>query len=59
MGGDVAGGINSEIARLMKISLWNLKLRQGKHTTHMKREKYSCARKDKIGGYHLQKNLHV
>ena len=44
-GGDVVGGINSEIARLMKISLRNLKLGRAKHTTQTKRVKYSCARK--------------
>ena len=44
-GGDVVGGINSEIARIMKISLRNMKLGQGKHTTQMMRVKYLCARK--------------
>ena len=48
MGGDVVGGINSKIARLMKISLRNLKLGRGKHTTQTKRVKYSCARKQKL-----------
>ena len=59
MGGDVVGGINSEIARLMKISLRNLKLGRGKHTTQTKRVKYSCARKKKVGRSRLQKNVHV
>ena len=59
MGGDVVGGINSEIARLMKISLRNLKLGRGKHTTQTKRVKYSCARKKKVGKSRLQKNVHV
>ena len=49
MGGDVVGGINSEIVRLMKISLRNLKIGQGKHTMQTKRVNYSCARKEKIG----------
>mgnify|MGYP005830673343 CR=1 FL=1 len=48
MGGDVVGGINSEIARLMKISVRNLKLGRGKHTTQTKHVKYSCARKKKL-----------
>ena len=55
MGGDVVGGINSEIARLMKISVQNLKLGRGKHTTQTKRVKYSCARKKKVGRSRLQK----
>ena len=59
MGGDVVGGINSEIACLMKISLRNLKLGRGKHTMQMKHVKYSCARKQKIGRSLLQKNVHV
>jgi hypothetical protein len=59
MGEDVVGGINSEIARLMKILLQNSKLGRGKHTTHTKRVKYSCARKEKIGGSRLQKILHL
>ena len=58
-GGDDVGGINSEIARLMKISLRNLKLGRGKHTTHTKRVKYSRARKKKVGRSRLQKNVHV
>ena len=59
MGGDVVGGINFEIARLMKISLRNLKIGRGKHTTQTKRVKYSCARKKKVGRSCLQKNVHV
>ena len=59
MGGDVVGGINSEIVRLMKISVRNLKLGRGKHTTQRKRVKYSCARKNKVGRSRLQKNVHV
>ena len=59
MGGDVVGGINSEIARLMKISLRNLKLGRGKHTMQTKHVKYLCARKQKIGRSRLQKNVHV
>ena len=59
MGGDVVGGINSEIARLMKISMRNLKLGRGKHTTQTKRVKYSCARKKKVGRSRLQKNIHM
>ena len=55
MGGDVVGGINSGIMRLMKISLRNLKLGRGKHTTQMKHVKYSCARKKKVGRSRLQK----
>ncbi len=58
-GGDVVGGINSEIARLMKILLQNLKLGREKHTTQSKRIKYSCARKQKIGSSRLQKPIHV
>ena len=59
MGGDVVGGINSKITRLMKISLRNLKLGRGKHTAQTKRVKYSCARKKKVGRSRLQKNVHV
>ena len=59
MGGDVVGGINSEITCLMKISLRNLKHWRGKHTTQTKRVKYSCARKKKVGRSRLQKNVHV
>ena len=55
----MVGGINSEIACLMKILLRNLKLEQGKHTTQMKRIKYSCARKKKVSRSRLQKNVHV
>ena len=44
----MVGGINSEIMRQMKISVRNLKLGQGKHTTHTKHVKYSCARKRKL-----------
>ena len=55
----MVGGINSEIARLMKILLRNLKLGRGKHTTQTKRVKYSCARKKKVGRSRLQKNVHV
>ena len=51
----VVGGINSEIARLMKILLRNLKLGRGKHTTQMKRVKYSCVRKERIGRSRIQK----
>ena len=53
--GDVVGGINFETARLMKISVRNLKLGRGKHTTQTKRVKYSCARKKKVGRSRLQK----
>ena len=35
-GRDVVGGINSETARLMKISLRNMKHGWGKHTTQTK-----------------------
>ena len=59
MGGDVVGGINSEIARLMKISVRNLKLGRWKHTTQTKHVKYSCARKKKVGRSRLQKNVHM
>ena len=55
----MVGGINSEIARLMKISVRNLKLGRGKHTTQTKRVKYSCARKKKVGRSRLQKNVHM
>ena len=58
-GGDVVGGINSEIARLMKISLRNLKLGRGKQTMQTKRVKYSCARKKKVGKSCLQKNVQL
>ena len=44
----MVGGINSEIVRLMKISVRNLKLGRGEHTTQAKRVKYSCARKKKV-----------
>ena len=52
----MVGGINSEIVRLMKISVRNLKLGRGKHTTQMKRVKYSCASKPRNGSSRLQKN---
>ena len=55
----MVGGINSKIARLMKISMRNLKLGWGKHTTQTKRVKYSCARKKRVGRSRLQKNVHV
>ena len=55
----MVGGINSEIARLMKISVRNLKLGRGKHTTQTKRVKYSCARKKKVGRSVSKKNVHV
>ena len=59
MGGDVVGQINSEITRLMKISLRNLKLGQGKHTTQMMRVKYLCARKKDSWQILSPKNVHV
>ena len=43
----------------MKISLRNLKLGRGKHTTQTKRVKYSCARKKKVGRSRLKKYVHV
>ena len=55
----MAGGINSEITRLIKISVRNLKLGRGKHRTQTKRVKYSCARKKKVGRSCLQKTVHV
>ena len=55
----MVGGINSEIARLMKISVRNLKLGRGKHTMQTKRVKYSCARKKKVDRFCLEKNVHV
>ena len=55
----MARGINSKIVRLMKVSVRNLKLGWGKHTTQTKRIKYSCARKNKVGRSHLQKNVHM
>ena len=58
-GGDDVEGINSEIVRLMKILLRNLKLGRGKHTMQTKHIKYSCARKEKIGRSRLQKIVHV
>ena len=54
-GEDVVGGINSKLARLMKISVRNLKLGQGKHTAQTKCVKYSCARKKKVGRSRLPK----
>ena len=55
----MVGGINSEIARQMKILVKNLKLGRGKHTTQTKRVKYSCARKRKVGRSRPQKIVHV
>ena len=59
MGGDVVGGTNSEIMRLMKISLRNFKLGRGEHTTLMKHVKYSCVRKRENWQIPSPKNVHV